>query len=109
MARSSTTSWPSPVLVIVASPGKSSARSRGHLGVDARRLTSGGSTVSTPVLALVLSATVAAGGPRHRDRDPELDPIRAGVISLRDGASTDGVWGLVGNLIAASIAVSLAV
>jgi hypothetical protein len=94
---------------IAASPAKSSARSRDHLGVDQRRPSCGGSTVSSPVLALVLSATVAAGGTDRRVRDPELDPIRAGVINLRDGAQTDGWYGLVGNLIAASIAISLAV
>ncbi len=64
--------------------------------------------MSAPVLALVLSATVATG--RHRPPpDPELAPIRAGVEALREGSRTDGTWGLAGNLIAAGIAISLAV
>jgi hypothetical protein len=64
--------------------------------------------VSSPILALAITATVTAGPP-PRYRNPELDPIRAGVLSLREGARTDGTWGLVGNLIAASIAIGLAV
>jgi len=65
--------------------------------------------VSAPVLALVLSATVAAGGKLHA-RDPELDPIRAGVINLRDGANiSGGIPGLVGNLLSAGVAIALAV
>jgi hypothetical protein len=65
--------------------------------------------VSSPVLALVLSATVSAGRGVPA-RDPELDPIRAGVINLRDGANiSGGIPGLVGNLLAAGVGIALAV
>jgi hypothetical protein len=64
--------------------------------------------VSAPLLALALSATVAAG--RVQARDPELDPIRAGVINLRDSADIGGgVAGLVGNFVAAGVGITLAV
>ena len=66
--------------------------------------------MSAPLLALALSATVAAGRPHQLQRDPDLDPVRAGVLNLRDGANiSGGVSGLVGNLIAAGIGITLAV
>jgi hypothetical protein len=60
--------------------------------------------VPSPILALTLSATVATPLP-----EPDLGAVRSGVRALREGAQTDGTWGLVRSLISAGVAVGLAV